>query len=474
MSTGKTAAASRPDPRKRHRARRALLQAVYQWQLNDTGFDAIESQFREGDSLVRADVEFFKECLSGVMQDAEALDALYQDYLDRSIDQLNLVERAILRAGTYELKVKVDVPYRVVINEWVNLAKDFGAEGSFKYVNGILDHVSQDLRDAEFERPAEDADAADATDEFALIDAIIQELGDVTSGTGVVHGPGDDAAVLNIPASHDLVVSTDTLIADQHYPRDADPELIACRSLSVTISDLAAMGATPRYAVVALATEEPDPTWMTAFARGLARRARDLSVKIVGGNIARGPQHVAITVHGSTPKGVAITRAKAKEGDDVWVSGSLGGATLALGTEDLAGLVPETLHPDTPAWRYWMPEPRIALGEALRGVATAMIDISDGIASDLGHICKASGLGCTVEVNDLPVFDGIDAIQAAVSGDDYELVFCASPRNAERVQTIAETCNVPVTKIAQLQTGGGLRWQQDGKDIDPGHGYRHF
>lgn len=137
---------SRFDPRARRRARRALLQAVYQWQLAGATVREIESQFELGEALDRADVEFFKGSLPGILLNADALDEIYAGFLDRTVDELDQVERAILRAGVYELKERLEVPYRVVINEWVNLAKDFGAEASFKYVNGILDKVAQQLR----------------------------------------------------------------------------------------------------------------------------------------------------------------------------------------------------------------------------------------------------------------------------------------------------------------------------------------
>ncbi len=140
---------SRFDPRARRRARRALLQAVYQWQLAGATVREIESQFELGEALQRADVAYFKGCLPGILLNAEELDALYSNHLDRTVKELDQVERAILRSGVYELKERAEVPYRVVINEWVNLAKDFGAEASFKYVNGILDKVARELRTVE-------------------------------------------------------------------------------------------------------------------------------------------------------------------------------------------------------------------------------------------------------------------------------------------------------------------------------------
>src|SRR5262249_47403887 len=200
--------------------------------------------------------------------------------------------------------------------------------------------------------------------------------------------------------------------------------------LGVSISDLAAMGAEPSYVMIALTLPDDSAQWVEAFARGAARGARRYGAKVVGGNVVRGPLNVTVSVHGWIERGVALTRRGATVGDLGWVRGVLGRAARALGRLDLAS--PPTFDvlalldmKDSryPLRRYYMPEPRLALGRALRNVATAAIDVSDGLVADLGHLCKASGVGARIDLDPLPVADGCAKALAAMGGDDYELCF---------------------------------------------------
>ncbi len=315
--------------------------------------------------------------------------------------------------------------------------------------------------------------------EFDLIDHIVATLGDVAAGAGVALGPGDDAAVLTLPPGCQLVVSTDTLVAGRHYPEGAAPDAIGYRALAVATSDLAAMGAAAAWAVVSLTAERLERAWTAGFAEGLKRAAARFGLAVVGGNLARGPQSVTVTVHGHLPHGAAITRAGAKTGDAVYVTGELGAAKLALGdVERLRELSFADLDDGEPPARYWRPTPRLAVGVGLRGVASAALDISDGLASDLDHLCQASGVRCEVEVSKLPVAAGCDPLMAASGGDDYELVFTAPPARAEAVRRLANDTDGPITAIGTVRpaTNGCRRtaWFQDGKAVRPAPGYRHF
>ena len=317
---------------------------------------------------------------------------------------------------------------------------------------------------------------ADTVHEFELIDRIIECLGDSSTGRGVVLGPGDDAAVLEVPEGHQLVVSTDTLVVDRHYPAGACADAIGYRSLAVAVSDLAAMGATPAYATVSLTTEALTANWAEQYANGLATAAASFGIAIVGGNLARGPQSITITVHGYTPRGAAITRAGAAPGDHVYVTGALGGAGLALADENLGDWSLVSLAKDTPLKRYWMPQPRLGLGVGLRGIATAAIDISDGLTSDLDHLCRASGIRCEVHLDHVPVYVGAAPLEAVAMGDDYELAFTAPPQAASEIEALAAREDVAVTCIAIAEEGppAGVAWYQDGVPIDIRPGYRHF
>ena len=313
------------------------------------------------------------------------------------------------------------------------------------------------------------------SDEFDLIGLIIAALGDAATGPGVVVGPGDDAAVVEVPKAHQLVVSTDTLVADRHYPAGACADAIGYRSLAVATSDLAAMGAEPAYATVSLVIERLTRGWAKRYANGLAWAARDFGIAIVGGNVARGPQSITVTVHGHVPAGHAITRSGGKPGDRVYVTGTLGGAGLALGDEGLGECSLDALIHDSPLGRYWMPQPRIALGIALRGVASAAIDISDGLSSDLAHLCRASRTGCDAELSSVPVFAGAQPLDAAAAGDDYELAF-ASAADPSAIENLARQAGVPATPIATLHEGSdsAVRWFDHGVPVQVREGFRHF
>ena len=313
-------------------------------------------------------------------------------------------------------------------------------------------------------------------DEFELIDRIVARLRDTNCGYGVVVGPGDDAAVLEIPNGHQLVVSTDTLVAGRHYPEGACADAIGYRSLAVATSDLAAMGATPAYATVSLTAEGLTAGWAEHYADGLAAAARAFGMAVVGGNIARGPESITVTVHGHTPSGSAITRSNAQPGDRIYVTGSLGGAGLALGDENLTEWSLVALKEESPVKRYWMPTPRLALGSALRGIASAAIDISDGLSSDLEHLCRASGVGCDVDLNAVPLYPGTTALDALANGDDYELAFSAPADADGAVVAIARAKGIRVTPIGAFRHDPHPRakWSRDGAPVKVRSGYRHF
>ena len=313
-------------------------------------------------------------------------------------------------------------------------------------------------------------------DEFDLIDTMVEILGSTATGTGVAVGPGDDAAVLEIPAGHQLVVSTDTLVAGRHFPADAQADVIGYRSMAVATSDLAAMGATPAYATVALTIEQLPEDWARPYAIGIARAARDFDLAVVGGNVARGPCSITVTVHGHVPSGQAITRTGAKPDDCVYVTGSLGGASLALGNPGIESCRLGDLTDETALRRYWMPTPRLAFAQALRGIATAAIDISDGLSSDLVHLCRASGVAGRIDLAQLPVFAGCEARAAATSGDDYELAFTAPDTLSDRIASLADQAGVAIQPIGTIRAGktGHVDWLHDGAPIALPRGYRHF
>ena len=256
--------------------------------------------------------------------------------------------------------------------------------------------------------------------EFELIDDIVAALGRGDAPWLRV-GPGDDAAVLRVPDGFELASSIDSFLADVHFPKAAAPELIAYRCLMASLSDLAAMGAEPAWALVALNLPAPDRDCATAIARGLADAARDAGIRIVGGNLAAGALALTISVHGWVPSGSALTRSGAKPDDALCVSGPLGGAARALATVDLAASRPG--HLSALERRYWRPQPPFALAPRLRGRATSCIDVSDGLLQDIGHLCRASRVGASLTSRAVPLAPGADLDDALGGGDDYVLCF---------------------------------------------------
>ena len=300
--------------------------------------------------------------------------------------------------------------------------------------------------------------------EFELIELMIAELDD--AARGVVLGPGDDGAVTRVPEGCELVSSIDTLLADVHFPAAAAAQLIGYRAIMVCVSDLAAMGAEPGFALVALNLPEANGTWARGFAKGIANAARKVAIKIVGGNVSAGPLCVTVSAHGYVPLGQALTRGNARPGDVVFVTGSLGAAAAAVADgglvdfhsiEDLSG----------PARRYFMPEARVEAGMALRGIASSAIDISDGLLQDLSHICVSSGAGAQLAEADIPVAHGADLNQALNGGDDYELCFTVPAGRADRLPALG----VAAARIGLVRAEPGM--ELDGEPVS-GSGYRHF
>lgn len=279
-------------------------------------------------------------------------------------------------------------------------------------------------------------------------------------------GVGDDCALLQPAPGMQLAVSSDLLLEGRHFLSTVDPERLGHKALAVNLSDLAACGARPLAFTLALALPRADEAWLEAFARGLFALADAHRCELVGGDTTRGPLAICITVFGEIPAGQALLRSGARAGDDLWASGTVGDARLALeafrGTLEL----PADIFAAARA-RLEQPQPRVALGMALRGIATSAIDISDGLAGDLGHVLAASNVGARIEqaaalsllaspADAVP--DAEDRLDAVLSGgDDYELLFTAPPASRAEVAAAASECSVRVTRIGSIEPEAGLR-----------------
>ncbi len=277
-------------------------------------------------------------------------------------------------------------------------------------------------------------------------------------------GVGDDCALLAPAPGMQVAVSMDMLVEGRHFLAGTDPRRLGHKSLAVNLSDLAACGARPRAFTLALALPEADPEWLAPFAQGLLALADAQDCELVGGDTTRGPRAICITVFGEVPPGQALLRSGASAGDDLYVSGHLGDARLAL--EALRG----ELALDAPVLaaareRLEAPTPRVALGLALRGLATSAIDISDGLLGDLGHVLRQSGVGATVDADAVTrllaagdVFDaGARRAWTLAGGDDYELAFTAPAARRDAVRAAAAQAGTRVTRVGRIDAAPGLR-----------------
>jgi thiamine-monophosphate kinase len=317
--------------------------------------------------------------------------------------------------------------------------------------------------------------------EFDLIATLLAPLaGDDPRALGLT----DDAAVIPQKSGLDTVVSTDTMVAGIHFLITEVPDIIARRLLRVNLSDIAAMAAQPvGYFLNLTLPSSVGNDWLEAFASGLAADQDRFGIRVLGGDTTRTPGELtlSVTLFGEVPSGGAVRRSTAQPGEMVFVSGTIGDAGLGL-----ARLLDGADSDDALVRRYQLPDPRVSLGLELRGIASAMADVSDGLVADLGHICAASGLAATIQANDIPLSadarvalaqDGREITQLLTSGDDYELVFTVPADRAEDAEAAAARVNVPVSRIGLVGQGqGGVSvLDSDGTDISPQiTGYRHF
>lgn len=319
-----------------------------------------------------------------------------------------------------------------------------------------------------------------ALDEFELIRRYFSSLAE--GGQGVVLGVGDDAAVMVLAEGEQLVTCTDTLVAGVHFPLEASPREIAARALCVNLSDLAAMGAEPRWYTLALTLESADEHWLQQFAAGLADIASDCGFALIGGDTTRGPLCISITAIGAVPAGAHLARDGAQSGDALYVTGRLGegAAALALLQGRLLCSEGEAAHLRQ---RFYRPAPRLREGVLLRGHASAAIDISDGLLADAGHIAARSGVGLTVDVNrvplpSLPQVDRDTLLHWALAGgDDYELCFTVPLARRDAVDAMIACGKLDAHCIGEVVEGTGVTCHQGGTSWQPSRpltGYQHF
>ena len=311
---------------------------------------------------------------------------------------------------------------------------------------------------------------------------IIRRYFSPPTGHTVLAG-GDDAALITVTEGMELAVSTDMLVAGRHFPDDTEPYDVGYKSMAVNLSDMAAMGAHPRWATLSLALPEADERWLERFASGFLDLARAYDIDLIGGDTTRGPLAICVQIMGEVPRGQALRRSGARAGDELWVSGSLGDAALALaclrgefdlGEADRASVLQ----------RLNQPQPRVCLGLALRGLATAAIDVSDGLVADVEHIAQASRVHVIIDWESVPLSEAAERHRqhplvqrcALSGGDDYELAFTVRPGVANQLRSHAQRVGVALTRVGRIEQGSwvSVRDRIGGRINLSESGFDHF
>jgi thiamine-monophosphate kinase len=337
-------------------------------------------------------------------------------------------------------------------------------------------------------------DSALGIGEFELIERFFsRSAARSPAPQSVVLGIGDDAALLKVPDGSDLVAAVDTIVAGRHFLFDADARCVGHRALAVNLSDLAAMGAYPAWATLALTLPAADPVWLEGFAAGFWELADRSGVALVGGDTTGGPLTVSLQLLGHVPRGAAVLRSGARPGDLLAVTGTLGdaGAGLWLAqardaarSRSRSEVLPfDHLHADALIRRFEYPEPRVQFGLAARGIATAAMDVSDGLVGDLPKLAAASRVSARVEIDRLPLSRAMREIAspqqardwALAAGDDYELLLALPPERLGQLAGEAARLGLALTTIGEVGPGSGVTWVLNGRSFEPGVcGYDHF
>jgi thiamine-monophosphate kinase len=330
--------------------------------------------------------------------------------------------------------------------------------------------------------------------EFEIIARYFNQASLGFSKAGVDLGIGDDCALLTAPPGQQITISMDLLNQSVHFPVDADPALLAIRALSVNLSDLAAMGSVPLCFTLGLSLNNPDSAWLQAFSSGLTKIATRYNCPLVGGDLCKGPLSIAIQVQGTVPEGEALTRAGARIGDAIYVTGTLGDGAIALAS---LGIESESMQKislcatgQTEQCRqyfkaaFYAPVPRLEIAQQARHLINSAIDISDGLLGDLGHIIECSGVGAEVHTYQLPYSDAAQCCTteqerqhaALTGGDDYELCLTIAPENCASFERLAELADTRVTRIGAITDSPGiLCLDQHSKNlIMQDQSYSHF
>ena len=289
-------------------------------------------------------------------------------------------------------------------------------------------------------------------------------------------GIGDDAAIVSPPADHELVFTTDAMVEGSHFTVETPPMDLGYKIMAVNLSDLAAMGAEPKWALLNITLTQLDESWLDSFSQGLLQCAQMYKVALIGGDLTKGRQvNVSVQLTGIVPSGTALTRSGAQVGDQIFVTGSIGAAAKALRELQSHGYAHECLTANLHQALY-RPQPRIELGIALRPLANSAIDISDGLLHELKLLCNASNVGARLQLDQIPCAELVDSHAGLIGGEDYELLFTAHPNCCEKIQHVADKFDCPIKAIGEIIAGDSVEIRQQDRPIAvPEYsGFDHF
>ncbi len=470
----------------RHYARLGAVQFLYAWDCSRESIGSDDDQILLDFSVVKfSDLAHFRRLTNALPEKVAQLDRAIEPAIDRPLNHVDPVELAILRLGAYELLYEPDIPPRVVIDECIELAKMLSHSESYKFINGVLDKVAFGNDSALTGATTTERSSRGNSDELdsGEFDIIRRFFSfSYPDREDVIQGVGDDAAVLGIPASEKLVVTTDTLVEGVHFPSGAFAGDIGYKSLAVSLSDLAAMGARPAFATLNISLPQVDEVWLEEFRNGLRELATEFNVALVGGDTVKGPLSITVTLFGTVSNDTWLSRSGAQPGDEIFVTGSIGDAALGLAIER-GSLSANEEQTEFLCSRLSRPSPRIEVGMALCGIATAAIDISDGFIADLNHLLNASQVGAQIDQTKVPLSKHLKSVLpkqrwhlALTQGDDYELCFTLPSMQTRELRKLASSLPVPITHIGTITKESGLT-VLDGEGNEAqfqSEGYVHF
>lgn len=461
----------------RHFARLGVVQYLYSWNIQSGSIDRADEQILiDSTVLLQGDLAYFQRLVKSIPPRISEIDELLKQVVHRDLDSIDLVELAILRLGVYEMIAEFDVPLKVITNECIELSREFGNPASYKFINGTLDKLafSDKVKPRALIGKRRRKSGGRETE---LIDSYFADR--QTSHDSVLTGIGDDCAIVDLPERKPLLITTDMLLENVHFPSGTNPRSIGYKSLAVSLSDLASKGAKPIYATLSLSLPKYDKDWLDEFSCGFFELSSEYGVSLIGGDTVRGPLSVSVTAFGLGPECASPLRAGARTGDAIYVTGTLGDAALGLVSSRL-GVRLDAQDIEYIQQRLECPQPRVEAGRAIACYASSSIDLSDGLAADLSRVLKASGVGAVIELERIPLSSVYQKLLSEVGwdyalgrGDDYELCFTAGE---ELPSEALDSAKIPISRIGVVTEGEGIELMQangDKHSIEMS-GYSHF